>query len=240
MELFGKSDKGLKRENNEDNFFFSKKGRYAIVADGMGGHLGGEIASAMCTDLLSNFINNIVNDPRGKIDVQSLIESELATINKRIYQSSLDDKKLSGMGTTLSFLMEYNGRILYLNVGDSRIYQVRDKKITQITTDDSLVNELYSKGEITKEEQRFHPLKNVITRAIGTSSIITVTVREIEYKKNDCYILCSDGLSDMIQDEEILKVVDKYKKPERICVELINLANKYGGVDNITAVICTV
>jgi serine/threonine protein phosphatase PrpC len=237
MEIHGLSDKGLKRENNEDSFIFNKKGKYAIVADGMGGHLGGEVASDMCTRRLSELINGQAYCFTDYHMIAGCLESSVVKINSEIHQRSLEEEDLRGMGTTLSCMIEFKGRIIWLNVGDSRIYQVRKEEIRQLTQDDSLVEELYRKGEITKSEQRIHPLKNVITKAIGTEAGISLKAQEAEYNKNDYYILCSDGLCDMLEDEEILKIILENKKPKRICMKLIRQANENGGRDNITVVV---
>jgi len=133
MEIYGISDKGMKRTNNEDSFIISTRKKYAIVADGMGGHLGGEVASSICTERFSKFLDFQYSNSVDGVDLADHFISEVIKINEEIYQRSLSSSDLTGMGTTLSFLMELNGRIIYLNVGDSRIYLVRDRIITQIS-----------------------------------------------------------------------------------------------------------
>lgn len=240
MELSGLTDKGLKRTNNEDSFVISKKWKYIILADGMGGHLGGEVASSTITRQLSKFIENsfpaVIYDP----DAMLKIASEIDEINKSILKQGSENTGLKGMGATLSFLLVLENKVGYINVGDSRIYQVRDDKIQQLSEDDSVVNDLFRNGMISSSERRLHPLKNIITKAIGTDAGLSVKPQYADFLKNDLFILCSDGLSDMIEDDEILETVLKHRNTGRICKELINKANKYGGRDNITVVVCKI
>jgi serine/threonine protein phosphatase PrpC len=238
MEIYGLSDKGLKRENNEDSFLVSKKRRYAIVADGMGGYLGGEVASSMCTKRLSDLIDNMAEPPSDINALKGFLENAVEKINDEIYQRSIADSNLHGMGTTVSFLIEYDMKILYLNIGDSRIYYVRNDKLVQLSKDDSVVGELFYNGEISKDEMRIHPLRHIITKALGTTTSVSFNAQVTDYLKNDYFILCSDGLNDMLEDTEILELILKQKKPKRICQKLIKLANEHGGRDNITVVVC--
>jgi serine/threonine protein phosphatase PrpC len=241
MEIYGISDKGMKRSTNEDSFVISARGKYAIVADGMGGHLGGEVASSMCTDRLSKFLDMHYSKPfNNNIDPEEYFKSEVIQINKEINKRARESIELTGMGTTLSFLMEFNSRIVYINVGDSRIYLVRESKITQLTEDDSVVNDLFKKGKITLEEKRFHPLKNIITKAVGTNAELIVNQYYTDFLKSDYFVMSTDGLNDMVEDDEILKAILDYKRPKRICEKLVSKANLYGGRDNITVVVCKV
>lgn len=236
MEIQGLSDKGLQRENNEDSFYINQKMKVAIVADGMGGRLGGEVASEMCTSMLSITIEKnraSITDPD---TLAEFLISSFIEVNKAIYDRSKNDISLKGMGSTLSLLMEFDNEMLIINIGDSRIYRLRDKAITQLTKDDSLVNELFEKGEITKETMRMHPLKNVITKSMGTNPIIPIAAQWVNILPGDYYILCSDGLTDMLMDYEICEIVIDGRKPRKICKKLINKANEYGGRDNITVV----
>jgi protein phosphatase len=237
MEIYGLSDVGLKRENNEDSFRFSKAGKYGIVADGMGGHLGGEVASEMCTVSLSEMIEKQLSSFNDPESVGNFLIAAVSEINNNIFRRSREQSELHGMGTTLSCMVEFDGRVILMNVGDSRIYRVRKGEISQVTQDDSIVWELFLKGEITRWEQRVHPLKNVITKAIGTERDINLSVEEMEYLPDDYYILCTDGLTDMLEDEEILKITTENKKPAKICRKLIKQANQNGGRDNITVVV---
>jgi protein phosphatase len=238
MEIFGLSDKGMKRTNNEDSFIISSRGNYALIADGMGGHLGGEVASSMCTDHLSRFFDVEFTKPYKNVDSEESIKSEVIKINKEINLRAMETPELTGMGTTLAFIIELNDRIFYLNVGDSRIYLVRENKIVQLTEDDSVVHDLFRKGQITHAEKRFHPLKNVITKAIGTNANLTINHHYTDFVKGDYFILCTDGLSDMLEDDKILKVILDNKRPKRICEKLVHQANLNGGKDNITVVVC--
>lgn len=236
MEIQGLSDKGLQRENNEDSFYINQKMKVAIVADGMGGRLGGEVASEMCTSMLSIAIEKNRTSITDPDTLAEFLVSSFIEVNKAIYDRSKSEISLKGMGSTVSLLMNVDKEMLIINIGDSRIYRLRDKALTQLTKDDSLVNELFEKGEITKEILRTHPLKNVITKSMGTNPVIPVESQRVDILPGDYYILCSDGLTDMLMDYEICEIVIDGRKPRKICKKLIKKANECGGRDNITVV----
>ena len=231
------SDKGRKRENNEDSYFINKKIKFAIVADGMGGHQAGEKASKLCVQLISEAMENDLKFIKDENKLKDFMKKTILKMNDEIYNKSTEDHNLKGMGTTLSFIYKLDNKILYSNVGDSRIYLIRNNEIEQITLDDSVVAELISKGEITREEVKNHPLRHMITKAIGTTKGLVSEIQFKEYQKMDYFLLCTDGLTDMLEDDDILNTVIKNKRPHKICKELVRKANENGGNDNITAVV---
>lgn len=238
MNISALTDIGLVRNINEDMFFQSNDVDFPlfIVADGMGGHNAGETASKMAVDIIKqNFLQNkkyLKDENR----LTSIIENSIIEANSEIYKFSKELETLLGMGTTITLayiLKEY----LYIgHVGDSRAYIISDGGISQITEDHSLVNELVKNGSITIEESKTHPQRNMITRAVGTSNEIEVDVIKRHYNSNDILLICSDGLSNMVSDQEILKTFNKIPIIKKACKELINKAKDNGGKDNITII----
>lgn len=233
--IVGKTDVGCKRSGNEDwlDSFECRNGLVAVVCDGMGGHVGGEVASHLAIETIRKFLEtNYFDDPR-----QAIIEACDAA-NEAIIDRTVEKPELTGMGATCVMLIVRDGKVYYGSVGDSRIYLVRSKRITQLTVDQSYVQMLVDMGEITKEQAEHHPRKNEITNALGLDSMKPATVAEvpIDPEAGDCFILCSDGLSGMVPDNAILKIAaDQQRMSQRDRVDaLISLAKKNGGLDNIT------
>ena len=241
MSYHGFTDAGNIRENNEDSFFireFNKNFIAAVVADGMGGHKGGEEASSFAGTLAISAIEENLNSFKKYSDKQkqNFLKNTIVKINKEVYKKSKDDPSLSGMGTTLVVCIIYNNTYYVANVGDSRFYIISDE-ITQITKDHSFVNELVDMGAITMEQAKNHPNKNVITRAIGTEPSIEADVYTGEITPFDTFLICTDGLSNMVDDKTIENIVKESSEPQIITERLVNLAKENGGTDNITAVI---
>ena len=231
-----KSDIGKKRENNQDTFHVSKDPSMPIylVADGMGGHKAGEIASHMVRDIVvSSFSKNKDSIDRKK-DVLKLVKKSIEEANTKTYLKSIENKEYKGMGTTITLAYIYKNEIYLGHVGDSRAYLIRNGEINQITEDHSYVNQLIKSGSITKEEGKTHPKRNMITRAVGTSSIIEIDLIVKGYNKNDILVLCSDGLFNMVSDIQILEKFKSEEDIEKACEELVEMANNKGGLDNIT------
>lgn len=233
--IVGKTDVGCKRSGNEDwlDSFECKNGLVAVVCDGMGGHVGGEVASHLAVETIRKFIEtNYFDDPR-----QAIVDACNAA-NEAIISRTREKPELTGMGSTCVMLIVRDGKVCYGSVGDSRIYLVRSKRITQLTVDQSYVQMLVDMGEITKEQAEHHPRKNEITNALGLDGMKPATVAEIPVnpEAGDCFILCSDGLSGMVPDSAILKIAaDQQRMSQRDRVDaLISLAKKNGGLDNIT------
>lgn len=237
MEIKGMTNRGYKRRENEDYFLIrNDEYHYAIVCDGMGGHKGGKTASTLAVKTMAEHVDELIN---GEEELsEKFIARAIRDVNKKVYKTAAEDVDLFGMGTTLSMMVFCSDRILVGHVGDSRIYRLRDDELLQVTDDDSFVNMLVKGGEITKEEAKTHPKRSLITKAVGTSKEIEPTVMTLEIVENDLYLICSDGLSSMIEDEDIGKVlIDETRNKEEKNEKLIALALEAGGHDNITCVL---
>lgn len=234
MKVVSATNVGNYRKNNEDSYYLNESKKLYVLADGMGGHLAGERASKMATEIVAKDFE----DGKKVASIEDAIEilsSSIRDANKKIYGSSQENENYRGMGTTLSCGIILDNVLIYSNVGDSRIYRI-NKDIEQITKDDSFVNYLMEIGEITEEEAKNHPKKNVLTKALGTTSDIEVIVNTLNIKDNDIFLFCSDGLTNMVPDEEIFKIV-KENSPEDARDKLLDLALKNGGMDNITFIL---
>ena len=231
MIAYGATNVGKVRKNNEDAFKISDKENIYLLADGMGGHLGGEFASSMAVQDLEK----LLIDVRNKTEIKEAIEE----VNRKIYQKSLEDENLSGMGTTLSMVKILEDHLYFANIGDSRIYRLKDGSLTQLTIDDSYVNYLLEVGAITSDQAKDHPKKNVLLKALGTTEDIEVFVQEIQWQEDDLYLLCSDGLTNMLDEEEIQEILSSYEAKEAVDI-LIDRALGRGGKDNITVIILTI
>ena len=236
--VVGDTDVGCKRKANEDWYahFECKNGLVSVVCDGMGGHVGGAVASHLAVETIQLFLeSNYFDDPR-----KAIVEACNAA-NSAILQRTSQKPELTGMGSTCVMLIVRNGKVYMGSVGDSRIYLIRSKTITQLTKDQSYVQMLVDEGAITKEQAEHHPRKNEITNALGLPSMQPATVLDdpINPEAGDCFLLCSDGLSGMVSDHEIMKVASNQTgmtQRERVN-ELIQRARKGGGLDNITCLI---
>lgn len=225
---------GNYRKNNEDSYFVNESKNLYILADGMGGHLAGERASKMATEIIASDFENA--EEVNKIeDAIEILSSSIRDANREIFNSSEKNEDYRGMGTTVSAGIILGDFLIYSNVGDSRIYKI-NKDIEQITRDDSFVNYLKEIGEITEEEAKNHPKKNVLTKAVGTIADLDVHVNTLKIEEGDIFLFCSDGLTNMIPDEEIFKII-KENTPEVAKDKLLALALKNGGMDNITFIL---
>ena len=237
MRSIGKTDKGKKRSMNQDVFFISDTPvgilpNLYIVADGMGGQNAGDVAARFCVDRFTELVR--VSRERTPIQV---IEKAIRQTNEDLIEKASSQKELEGMGTTFVMASLLLGDILLVaNIGDSRMYLINDR-IMQISQDHSLVAEMVRSGEIRKEEARFHPNKNVVLRALSTQGIVSPDYYQIAVKPGDCALLCSDGLSDMVEEAELLKTVSEYEDLGDIADKLVAMANENGGRDNITLVL---
>ena len=231
---------------NEDGFYISAYSRehealYAIVADGMGGHQAGEVASCMAIEQVSETVNQGFRGDMSLSEIKSLLVSALKRANRSIYEKSQSESSCGGMGTTLTLCLILADQAVVAHVGDSRAYMFRKHKLHQITSDHSLVNELIKNGQITADEAANHPQKNVITRALGTDAGVEIDLYEFKLRPDDMLLLCSDGLSNMLSDSELseLLAVGQTQTPLELTEKLVANANKKGGLDNITAVLLT-
>ncbi len=239
MKIFGETDIGLVRSSNQDAFKIGKFDSgtvWAVLCDGMGGALGGDVASKMAVDLVAERILDNYNDNMKTSSVANLLESAINFASIKIYDLAREDETLSGMGTTVVAAIVRDGEAMISHAGDSRAYIIGEN-IRQITTDHSLVQEMLDRGEITEEEAKHHPIKNYITRALGVKDRISVDFTSEDFDNEDILLICSDGLSNMIESEDMKEIT--VTADDEICKELIDKANINGGKDNITVVIAS-
>lgn len=236
---YAKSDIGKARQTNQDYFYISDSlddVKLYILADGMGGYKGGEIASKMATTCVKKYIeNNFKEIPKDRDSLLQLIGSSMEYANMVIYEKSKETKDLEGMGTTLEICLVHNNKVYIGHVGDSRIYRARKQFIRKLTQDHSYVQKLVKDGKITEEEAETHPKKNMLMKAIGCSAFVEPDVSVKGFLKDDILIMTSDGLTNMVTKEQILSTVQG--NIERAPGILVNLANDNGGIDNITVVV---
>ena len=227
-----KSDKGKVRKLNEDyaGFLEEKDFKVYIVADGMGGHNAGEVASKLAVDSVIDYI-------KSKENLDGALKDSVIYANKRIYELSREEKTYGGMGTTLTACLIRKNVIEIANVGDSCCFGIRDNEIVKLTKDHSLVQELIDLGSITEEEGRNHPKKNIITRALGTDKNVEVDIFTIEVNKYKNFLICSDGLTNEVSKEDALNIVTNSNDLNQASENLISLANERGGRDNITVLL---
>ncbi|MGB3367617.1 MAG: Stp1/IreP family PP2C-type Ser/Thr phosphatase [Acidaminobacteraceae bacterium] len=238
MEIFAKTHAGMVRDNNEDFFVYDDNLNFFVVADGIGGHNAGEVASELaCTIILENFRKHY-DDYCDKLPL--LLTKSIEKANKAVFMKSLESEEFEGMGTTITLGVLSNGVVYAAHVGDSRMYIIFDGKIKQITKDHTLVNELLINGSISLEEARVHPQKNIITKAVGSSEKLVVDIFEIEVEESNVLLLCSDGLTDTTTDGEILDIINASSNYGEACDNLVNNANDSGGIDNITVMLVSI
>jgi PPM family protein phosphatase len=225
---------GLKRTLNEDFASYLEKEEFKIyvVADGMGGHNAGEVASQMAAERIVSY----VDEKFSSSNVKNLIEEAIKKVNRDIFNFSNTNEKLNGMGTTVTVCFITKSFIHIANVGDSCCFAIRNNEIKKITKDHSLVQELVDCGSISEKEAQNHPKKNIITRALGTSSTVSVDVFELD-NEYELYILCSDGLTNELTKEEILQVATEQQDYMKSTNKLVALAKEKGGRDNITVLL---
>lgn len=237
MRIGAVTDIGKQRKLNEDSYFVYRNKNLlgGMVADGMGGQNAGEVASAMATGTVKEYIINEFNPEMDYVEIGEMIRRAFLKANERILDYSKTDSTLSGMGTTATLAIIYQEKLIIAHVGDSRAYIIEEDKIRQITNDHSFVQELLSRGEITKEFADRHPARNYITRAVGTDDILKVDVVIMDYH-GETVLLCSDGLTNMLSDLQITEILEENEDLQSGVEALVRLANKKGGLDNITAV----
>jgi protein phosphatase len=236
-----KSDRGRIREINEDSYNilagYSGVPVSFIIADGMGGHNSGEVASKMAVDFISNSILEWPEGITDADDIFGLMGKIVEKANKKVYRESLENDSNSGMGTTLTVAIIHNKKLYVAHIGDSRLYIIREGFIKRLTIDHTYVDELLRNGSLTTEEASVHPKKNLLTRALGCSENVEVDLFECSIKNNDIFMLCTDGLTNMLDEEEIKEIIEKTDELDIACNELVSRANEKGGEDNITVLL---
>jgi protein phosphatase len=235
---------GMKRSHNEDSLLLLSEYSLYMVADGMGGHSSGEVASRMAVETISSFFKMTTRDEEAtwpfkeeknlRYDENRLVAG-IKWSNRRIYEAAARDPKYKGMGTTIVTAFFTQGGAYLGHVGDSRGYRIREGEIEQITEDHSLLNDYIKANKLTPEEIEHFPHKNVIVRALGMKELVQVDVNRLDPRGEDYYLLCSDGLTSMVGDDEILRIVNDSKGDLKLaCKNLVDCANDNGGSDNIT------
>ena len=239
MKAYAKTDIGSKRSMNQDHMYCNTEpvGSFQnllIVADGMGGHRAGDYASRLCVETMVQSLEKSAH----KTPV-SLFEEAVTAANKAVFEESASHVEYEGMGTTVVACTLEENTLYIANIGDSRLYLIRDG-IEQITDDHSLVEEMVKQGNITESEARIHPQKNIITRALGINEEVQADFFEIDVEQGDVIMLCSDGLSNMIEDEDMEYIVKNSDTLQTAAESLVARANENGGNDNITVVLAEV
>jgi serine/threonine protein phosphatase PrpC len=246
VKSFGFTHVGRQRQHNEDSFLVEDKAKLYLVADGMGGHAAGEIASRIAVDSISEFILHTKEDdgtwPHAYDEnyrrTTNRLMAAVRMANTRVLEAMRKDARLRGMGTTVVACLADDNTMSFAHVGDSRAYLIRQGHLSRITNDHSWVFEQVQAGMLTEAEAEKHPLRNVITRALGGALSVNPDATEVEVKPGDVYLLCSDGLTGMVPEDEILRVVTENDNDlEKACKTLIDTANERGGLDNVTAIL---
>lgn len=238
MEVFAKSDVGKMRDMNQDYYYISGPDdmlQLFIVADGMGGYKGGEIASRLAVENSKNYIINNFQTVETREDILKLIRDAIEYANLTIYEKSQEFHDLENMGTTIDICLVIANKVYIGHVGDSRVYRKRKDFFRKLTTDHSYVQKLVNDGTITKEEAYNHPKKNMLIKALGSPKLVEPDVMVKGFLKDDILLMCSDGLTNMVTEEEIVNIINE--DPIKACNKLVDRANEQGGYDNITAVI---
>jgi protein phosphatase len=239
-EFCTRTDPGLARENNEDSVVVDEPTRLAILADGMGGYNAGEIASGMATTFIRSELGRWLSQAgrhASAKEVRRAMEICVDNANRSIFNAANSNPQYSGMGTTLVVGVFQEGRLLVGHIGDSRCYRLRDGELTQITKDHSLLQEQMDAGLITPEQAAVSTNKNLVTRALGVEDAVLLEVNEHRVEPGDIYLMCSDGLSDMVDDPGIGRILSTGSPLEEKVVQLVDAANANGGRDNISVLL---
>lgn len=239
MRAYAKTDIGKAREMNQDFYYVSDEidgMRLCILADGMGGYKGGEIASSLATSAARLYIEEKFKflDPTME-NIQELIRKAMDYANEVVYEKSKQNEELDQMGTTLEICIMYGNKVYIGHIGDSRIYRIRKNIIRRITTDHSYVETLVKDGTITREEAFYHPRKNMLMKALGCADNIEPDITAKGFLPGDIILMCSDGLTNMLKEEEIYNIINE--NIEESCDKLIERANELGGYDNISVIV---
>ncbi len=238
MNITGFSDKGLVRSSNQDAFMIGMMddgSSWAVVCDGMGGANGGNIASRLAVDHFSASLKAGYRSGMSESSVKNLLQSAVSAANIRIFDKSRESKDLNGMGTTIVAVLLIGATAYFIHAGDSRAYVLSNGELMQLTRDHSIVQSMVENGKLTPDEARFHPRKNVITRALGVEESVVGEFNVYDLSEGDKLLLCTDGLSNFVEIGAIIDLLNS--ETDKPSVELVDLANKNGGGDNITAVV---
>jgi len=240
MTVWGYTDVGQVRQNNQDSFYTEilEDGRaMCVVCDGMGGAKAGNVASRLAANAFVEHAKSLLRPGLKCKDVEEIVIDSLSAANQSVNDMAISDVFYNGMGTTLVSAITAEDGIVIINVGDSRAYLINKEGIYRITRDHSVVEDMVEMGKITEEEAKEHPGKNLITRAVGTDESVSGDVYTVEAEKNSYILMCSDGLTNLVSDQEILYEVLYGDDVSKCCKRLVDIANSRGGFDNITAVL---
>lgn len=249
LEVVARTDPGMVRGHNEDAVFADADRGLVILADGMGGYNAGEVASGMAITLLSTGLQPLIDSCRpqeidpatGKRLSHAHIAQQVAITNDSIFKAAQSQPQYAGMGTTLVVVWFYENQMTVGHIGDSRLYRLRGEEFSQVTRDHSLLQEQLDSGMISAEEAKFSQNKNLVTRALGVDPEVEVEIHDYDVLPGDIYLLCSDGLNDMVEDEEIgLTIQTLQNNLELAADQLIQMANDNGGRDNVSAILVKV
>jgi protein phosphatase len=250
LDVASLSHPGMVRTHNEDSVFVDGEAGLAVLADGMGGYNAGEVASGIAVNVISNGLMPELRSGRelSKVDVQSglthaalLLQQQIAAANKGIYEAAQARPECAGMGTTIVSAVFFGNRVSIGHIGDSRCYRLRGDKFEQLTHDHSLLQEQIDSGQITPEQAKYSLNKNLVTRALGIEAIVPADIAEYRLEANDVYLLCSDGLTDMVEPDVLHSIIDgKRTQLAEAAAELVELANQNGGRDNISVILLRV
>ena len=243
----GITDVGLKREDNEDSYSKEDSLGLYVVADGMGGHLAGEVASRVAVEMINKSVRKWLEEEAREDELFGPPDSSLSLIgnyilssirmaNRVVYEMALDNEEYHGMGTTVVILYVTPSLIIAANVGDSRIYMVRDGHLERLSKDHTIVSEQVEMGTMTEEEATTSPLRHILTKNLGSVEALEPDIFEIEPSDRDRFVLCSDGLTDLVSDDEIFEMTQKNKDPSNLCRKLVDTVLKRGAHDNATIV----
>ena len=239
MRFFAKTDIGKMRNMNQDCIYIPQEDdeiSLFILADGMGGYNGGEIASKLAVDAVKNYIKNYFSSIQlDKESIMQFLKEAVEYANEVVYKRSREDKELNEMGTTLEVCLIYSDKVFIAHVGDSRVYRIRKDFIRKLTTDHSYVEKLVKDGTITREESYTHPKKNMLIQAVGCEKTINPEILVKGFLKGDILLMCSDGLTNMVSENEIYRIIraDVQKANEKLVLR----ANENGGIDNVSVII---
>ncbi len=249
LEIASATDPGMVRSHNEDSIASDASRGLAVLADGMGGYNAGEVASGIATTVITTELQQLlettppyaVEEGTGKGIAEKMLRDQIAKANTSIYQAAQSQPQYSGMGTTLVMALFYDNRMAVAHIGDSRLYRQRGEVFEQVTKDHSLLQEQIDGGLITKEQARHSANKNLVTRALGIDPVVEPEVHEYDALVGDIFLLCSDGLCDMVADEDISMAVQTLGGNLRLCAQqLIQMANDNGGRDNVSVILVRV
>lgn len=233
------TDRGKVRSHNEDAggiYYNSTNQLLAVIADGMGGHLAGDVASKMAITLIDKKWKSTKKFEKPN-EIEEWLLQTIQEINQSIYEHAQNNKECEGMGTTLVIVVHIDEFLTIAHIGDSRCYLLNQEKLKQVTEDHSLVNALVQSGQITKDDAKHHPRKNVVLRALGSQLQVDTDVKTIMIDENEKVLLATDGLTDKILDEELFEIISKHEDINSAGQELVNLANDRGGEDNISLIL---